>query len=50
MSLVEQQSAIASIAATLRLESIPKRYAIKPATCGVAIGVLEMMVVPKAIL
>ena len=42
---------VALIAATLRLESIvPRRYVIKSATCGVAIDVLEMILVLEPIL
>ena len=47
MPLVEQQSMVVSIAVTLRLESIPKGYATKPATCGVATDVPEVMSVPN---
>ena len=41
---------VASITSTLRLESIPKRYAMSPATCGVAIDVPEIMLVLEPIL
>jgi hypothetical protein len=41
---------VAAMTSTLRVESIPKRKATIPATCGVDIDVPEMMLVLEPIL